>query len=719
VYQAEPVQYVVALAAGRPLPGATPDAGGTNFAVSASGAHAVELCLFDGTAERRLELPQRSGSWWHGYVPGIGPGQLYGFRAHGPNQAAEGQRYNPSRLLLDPYARAISGPVVWHPSLFDHPEHAPAGWEASVCLAGVSTTADPAAGSAPFVPRSVVVDNAFDWADDRRPGTALADSVIYEVHLKGFSAAHPDVPPNLRGTYAGMAHPAVTEYLVALGVSAVELLPVHQFVSEPALAARGLTNFWGYNSIGFFAPHGAYSSAGDAGAQVNEFKSMVKALHSAGIEVILDVVYNHTAEGGTGGPTLCFKGLDNAAYYRLEPGDRSRYVSYSGTGNTLDASNPLALRLILDSLRYWVGEMGVDGFRFDLAPALSRHDHGYDPRSAFLSAIAQDPVLQGVKLIAEPWDATGPGYQLGNFPHPWSEWNDRYRGAARDYWQGHAWSSAQMGSLLAGSSELFESSHRPPSASINFVTAHDGFTLRDLVSYDRKHNRANGEDGRDGSDDNRSWNCGAEGETADPVVLAMRARQIRNLLTTLLVSQGVPMVLAGDELHRTQRGNNNPYCQDGPLTWLDWSPSDEAAALYEFTRNLIALRASHPVLRQTRFLTGRPAGAGQPPDVVWFAPDGQAMSEANWSAPGSGAFGMLLNGGVKSLLIVVNGSAEPVAVVLGDPGWVASYEVVVDTAGRWEGAWRRPGDQLKMPARSMAVARARPLAGPADSDQVD
>ncbi len=685
---------------GRAVPGATWNGQATNFAVSAGGADAVELCLFEGGVERRIALPARTGSVWHGAVAGVGPGQRYGFRASGPFEPSRGLWYNPGKLLLDPYARAISGTVAWHPSLFDgngaHPDD-----------------------TAPRVPRSVVIDAAFDWSGDRRPEVPWADTVVYELHVKGLTAAHPDVPPRLRGTYAGLAHPAVLEHLTTLGVTTVELLPVHHFVPEPAVVARGLTNYWGYCPIGYFAPHGPYAATGDGGSQVAEFKAMVKALHAVGLEVILDVVYNHTAEGGVDGPTLCHRGLDNTAYYRLAPGDPATYVDVTGTGNTLDARHPTALGLILDSLRYWVEGMHVDGFRFDLATALVRGEADFDEHAPLLEAVGNDPVLAGAKLVAEPWD-TGPGgYQLGRFPARWSEWNDRYRDGVRDFWRGRAWSAGDLGFRLTGSSDLYRAGGRLPTASINFVTAHDGFTLHDLVAYDRKHNLAYGEDGRDGTDDNRSWNCGAEGETADPVVLGLRRRQQRNLMATLLLSQGVPMLLAGDELDRTQRGNNNPYCHDGPLGWVDWTLDEHALELYEFTKRLIGLRRSSAVLRRNRFFddAGLLGDGTERPEIGWYAPGGAPMREGDWSTPGATALGMLLNGSPDSLLVLLNGAADAVRMVLPDLHWATAVTVVVDTAHWSEGMSLRPGASIDLESRSLVVcrvevdARARPPRG--------
>ncbi|MGQ0744352.1 MAG: glycogen debranching protein GlgX [Acidimicrobiales bacterium] len=693
--------------------GALWDGHGTKFTVSSRSAAAMDLCLLDpaGQTERRLAM-ERAEDCWHVRAEGVGPGQVYGFRAHGRWDPRSGMFFNPERLLIDPYARAIASGVA-------------DGGPMSVVVAPARSQSSPplSADSGAQAPTRVLPDSGLP-----RLGTALrrllhptpwADTVIYELHVKGFTAAHPDVPAALRGTYAGLAHPAVLEYLSTLGVTAVELLPVHHFVPEPALAPRGLTNYWGYCSIGYFAPHGPYSSAGDLGAQVQEFADMVSALHSVGLEVIVDVVYNHTAEGPADGRTLSFRGLDNAAYYRLDPHDAGRYQDLTGTGNTLDAGRPAGLRLIMDSLRYWVTEMGVDGFRFDLASALARGSGMFDPNAAFLLAVAQDPVLASVKLVAEPWDATSEGYQLGRFPPGWSEWNDRYRDAVRDYWRGQSPSPAEMGFRLTGSADLFAAAGRPPRASVNFVTAHDGFTLRDVVSYDRKHNRSNGEDGRDGVDHNRSWNCGAEGDTADPIVLACRRRQVRNFLVTLMVSQGVPMITAGDEMGRTQRGNNNAYCHDSPLGWLDWEPGEEGEELIAFTRELLALRRTRRVLRRKDYL-------GEA-DITWFDTRGTPMTPEMWSTPGSVPLGMVFQPvggpGGDGLLVFMNPQAEPVMMVpprSGGPGPAPDlrfdergggepkadpdrYPVLVDTSGRHLGRLLVSGLSYPVDARSALV----------------
>src|SRR5262245_40976664 len=612
--------------------GATFDGSGANFSLFSDVAERVELCLFDDDGhETRVDLSERSGYCWHGYLPGVGPGQRYGYRVHGAWAPAEGQRCNPAKLLLDPYARAIVGQVQWNEAVFpyhlDDPEGAP-------------NTAD----SASYVPRSVVVDPTFEWGHDRRPNTALHDTVIYELHVKGFTARHPEIPPELRGTYAGLAHPAAIEYLQRLGVTAVELMPVQQFVHDAHLVERGLRNYWCYNSIGFLAPHNEYASTVQPGAQVEEFRRMVRALHGAGLEVILDVVYNHTAEGNHLGPMLSFKGIDNAAYYRLVGDDRRYYLDYTGTGNSLNMRHPHVLQLIMDSLRYWVLEMHVDGFRFDLAATLARELHDVDRLSAFLDLVQQDPVVSQVKLIAEPWDIGDGGYQVGNFPPLWSEWNGKYRDTVRDFWRGETASLGEFASRLTGSSDLYASTGRRPYASVNFVTAHDGFTLRDLVSYNEKHNQANGEDNRDGESHNRSWNCGAEGPSDDPAVAALRARQMRNFLATLLLSQGVPMLVAGDELGRTQQGNNNAYCQDNEVSWLDWEGAD--LAQLEFVRRVIALVHGRPVFRRRGGFLGRPIHGAGVADIAWLTPDGEEMTEQHWQ-----------EGFAKSLVVFLNGQA--------------------------------------------------------------
>ena len=620
---------------GLPSPmGATLDTQGANFAVySASAARGeVKLCLFadDGT-ETQLPVDHRTGDVWHAYVPGVAAGQRYGYRLTGPWYPRGGVWANEHKLLLDPWAKAIDGAYDGDPAVV---AHAP----------NDRLTAD-GRDSAAHVPRSVVTDPAFDWGADKPPGYALGDSIIYETHVRGCTKQHPQVPEALRGTYAGLASAPMIAHLTSLGVTAVELMPVHQFAAEPTLLSMGLTEYWGYMTVGYFAPHGAYSSAGTRGQQVTEFKAMVKALHAAGLEVILDVVYNHTGEGNPDGPALAFRGLDNPTYYRLAPSDPSTYIDYSGTGNTVDAGQPEALRLMLSSLRYWVTEMHVDGFRFDLAAVLARQGTSIDRASAFLDLVYQDPVISQVKLIAEPWDATG-GYFLGQFPPMWSQWNDQYRGAIRDWWRAQA-GIGTLASRLAGSADVFQAPDLSPESGINYLTCHDGFTLADLVSYDAKHNQANGQNNTDGSDDNRSWNCGAEGPTTDPAIGALRARQRRNFLATLLVSQGVPMLCGGDEIGRTQQGNNNAYCQDNATTWYDWGGSQgldqERSDLLAFTRLAVGLRRAHPVFRRRTFFLGQQPPTGHGDDIEWLWLDGTPMTPSLWNS-GSLALGMWLNG---------------------------------------------------------------------------
>jgi isoamylase len=623
---------------GRPFPlGATWDGSGTNFSIFSEHADCVELCLFDDDDnETRIEMTGRRALNWHCYLPDVGPGQRYGYRVHGRYSPQEGHRFNPAKLLIDPYAKAIDGVVDWahDANVLPYVPDPEAGEEADLEL----DDEDDAAA----MPRSVVIDDAFSWEGDRPPRIPFADTVIYETHVKGFTMRHPGVREDLRGTYAGLASEAAIDYLVDLGVTAVELLPVHHISDESFLAERGLRNYWGYSTIGYLAPHSEYAATGRRGEQVREFKGMVKALHRAGIEVILDVVYNHTAEGNHLGPMLAFKGIDNASYYRLVPDDPHHYMDFTGTGNSLNPVHPSVLRLIMDSLRYWVADCHVDGFRFDLASALAREFFDVDRLSAFFDVIHQDPVLSQVKLIAEPWDVGPGGYQVGNFPVLWSEWNGVYRDTMRDYWRGFA-NRGSFAERLSGSSDLYESDGREPFASINFITAHDGFTLRDLVSYNEKHNEANRENNQDGTDDNRSWNCGVEGETDDPAVLALRARQQRNFLITLLVSQGTPMLLGGDEMNRTQHGNNNGWCQDNELSWFDWGDDPEAERMRAFTRRLIRLRHEHCVFRRESFLRGQELKGSGLPDVWWFRTDGLKMTRRDWQG-GEHALGMFLNG---------------------------------------------------------------------------
>jgi glycogen operon protein len=654
---------------GAPFPlGPTWDGAGTNFSLYSENAERVELCLFDAEdREERIELLQQTAHNWHAYLPAVGPGQRYGYRVHGPWEPKAGHRFNAAKLLIDPYAKAVEGPIrfeqarvlAYAPGREDVPDDE---------------------DSAPAIPRCIVIDESFDWEGDAPLGRRWAETVIYELHVKGFTKLMDGVRDDLRGTYAGLASEAAIAYLRDLGVTAVELLPVHHIADEHHLAEKGLANYWGYSTIGFLAPHAAYAATGARGEQVREFKGLVKALHRAGIEVILDVVYNHTAEGNHLGPTLGFKGVDNAAYYRLQPDDPRHYMDFTGTGNSLNPVNPSVLRLIMDSLRYFVIECHVDGFRFDLASALARELYDVDRLSAFFDVIHQDPVLSQVKLIAEPWDVGPGGYQVGNFPILWSEWNGMYRDTMRDFWRGHT-AVAEFARRFTGSSDLYQDDGRHPSASVNFVTCHDGFTLRDLVSYDRKHNEANLEDNRDGSDDNRSWNCGVEGETDDPDVTRLRDRQTRNFLATLLLSQGTPMLLAGDELRNTQSGNNNAYCQDNALSWLDWELDDPDRSMHEFTKRLLRLRAEHPVFRRSAFLTGEERQESGAPDVWWFRPDGRRMTQADWSRGDAFALGAFLNG---AEIPTLNENGEPVV----DESFIVLFN-----------AWREPVTFVLPPAR--------------------
>ena len=708
---------------GAPYPlGATWDGHGVNFALFSEHAAAVDLCLFqDGDPPReraRVRLTERTDHVWHVYLPDARPGLLYGYRVHGPHDPARGHRFNPAKLLIDPYARAIAGEVQWHEAIHGYRPDDPSG-----------ETPD-ARDSAPFVPKSVVVDPAFEWRGDRPPRTPWHHTVIYEAHVKGFTARHPEVPPPLRGTYAGLATPAAIAHLTRLGVTAIELLPVHHRVSEGPLAARGVSNYWGYNTIGYLAPDSRFSSAGALGGQVAEFKGMVRALHRAGIEVILDVVFNHTGEGNHRGPTLSLRGIDNRSYYRLRPDDPREYLDYTGCGNTLDTTQPAALQLLMDSLRYWVLEMHVDGFRFDLAAALARERHDVNRRSTFFDVIHQDPVISQVKLIAEPWDLGEGGYQVGNFPAGWAEWNDKYRDTVRRYWRGETGQLPELGSRLTGSSDLYEGSGRRPHASVNFVTAHDGFTLADLVSYEAKRNEANGEDGRDGTDENFSWNCGVEGPTDDPAVIALRERQMRNFLATLLLSQGVPMLCAGDESGRTQAGNNNAYCQDGDLTWLRWDLGPAAMRQLEFTRRLIGLRLGQPVFHRRSFFNGRATGDAPGKDLTWLRPDGEELLGDEWH-DGGRCFGMRLAADAfeeldergervcgDTFLVLLNADPEPAPFVLPAERPGAAWEAVVDTRDWEPGAGRvfRPGDRYPLEGRSLAVLRL--AAGPGEAEGV-
>ena len=686
--------------------GATPGEGGTNFAVASGVADGMLLCLFDEAgAETQIPLRDYDAGVWHGFVPGIGAGQAYGYRATGPYDPARGVRCNPAKLLLDPYAHAFSGSVTFGPEVLGY--------------AGGDPDAPSAADSAASMPRSLVVaDNPLRWREGARPRHRFSDTIIYELHVKGFTMRHPGIPPELRGTYAGLGHEAALAHLTDLGVTAVELLPVHESVPEAFLLQRGLTNYWGYNTIGYFAPHQAYSAAvraGKPGGQVDEFKAMVDALHGAGLEVLLDVVFNHTAEADHLGPTLCFRGLDNPAYYRLEAGDPRHYVDTTGCGNSLNAGNPVTLQLIMDSLRYWLTQMHVDGFRFDLATTLGRQDGSFEQVSAFFDLVSQDPVVSRAKLIAEPWDVGQfDSYDLGRFPPLWREWNGKYRDTMRDFWRSHDVGLREFATRFCGSSDLYAGEHRRPTASVNLITVHDGFTLRDLVSYDGKHNEANGESNRDGTSDNRSWNCGAEGPAADPAILALRARQSRAMLATLLLSFGVPMMLGGDELGRTQQGNNNAYCQDNEISWVDWSQPD--TELQAFASRLVAFRKRHPVFRRRRFLAGAEAS-----ELRWFTPSGTEMTDGDWSDESALAIALYLDGsddpdraadGTPLLdddfLVLVNAWWEPLEFVLPSTRERAAWHVEVDTydltsATGSAAAVRDAGDRVAVGPRSLAV----------------
>lgn len=692
---------------GSPYPlGATFDGQGTNFALFSEAAEKVELCLFDEDGnEERILLEEVDAFVWHGYLPAVQPGQLYGYRVHGAYDPTQGQRFNPNKLLLDPYAKSVAGRIEWGQPLFGYDFGDPDSRNDE--------------DSAAQMVKGVVVNPFFEWAGDRLPKTPYAQTVIYEAHVKGLTQLHPDVPEELRGTYAAIAHPAVIEHLAHLGVTAIELMPVHQFVYDSTLEEKGLSNYWGYNTLAFFAPHNDYSSSGQHGQQVQEFKAMVRALHAAGIEVILDVVYNHTAEGNHMGPMLSMRGIDNEAYYRLEE-DKRYYTDYTGTGNSLNAGNPHALQLIMDSLRYWVTEMHVDGFRFDLASTLAREFYDVDRLAAFFELVQQDPIVSQVKLIAEPWDVGPGGYQVGNFPPQWTEWNGKYRDTVRDFWRGEPQALGEFASRLTGSADLYEHSGRRPVASINFVTAHDGFTLRDLVSYNEKHNEANGEDNNDGESHNRSSNHGVEGPTDDETINRVRARQQRNFLATLLLSQGVPMIAHGDELGRTQDGNNNGYAQDNEITWVDWESADRP--LVEFTAAVARLRRAHPTFRRSRFFDGRPVRSDdgeRVPDVVWLRPDGRRMEPEDWDSGFGLAIGMFLNGqGIRekdrrgqpvtdqNFLVYFHSGSEAIDAVLPDERHGRGWEVAVDTAGdRAGGDPIDAGAPVTLEANSLLVLR--------------
>jgi glycogen operon protein len=690
---------------GRPYPlGATWDGSGVNFALFSEHAERVELCLFDAAGTRELEriaLPEQTDQVWHGYLPEVRPGQLYGYRVHGPYHPESGQRFNPNKLLIDPYARAIVGGLAWSDAHY-----------------GYRTNADSlpdSRDSAPGMPKCKVVDPAFTWGDDRPPNVPWHDTVIYEAHVKGLTQQHPEVPPALRGTYAGLATPPMIEHFKQLGVTAIELLPVHAALDDRFLVEKGLRNYWGYNSIGYFAPDLRYAASG----KIQEFKTMVKTLHAHGIEVILDVVYNHTAEGNHLGPTLSFRGIDNQAYYRLVSHDPRYYMDYTGCGNTLNMMHPRVLQLIMDSLRYWVLEMHVDGFRFDLAAALARELHEVDRLGAFLDIIHQDPVLSRVKLIAEPWDLGEGGYQVGNFPVGWTEWNGKYRDSVRDFWKGEGGLIGDLAFRLTGSSDLYAHNGRRPYASINFITCHDGFTLEDLVSYNQKHNEANGENNLDGENHNRSWNCGEEGPSTDPGIRALRRRQKRNLLATLFLSQGVPMLTAGDELGRSQSGNNNAYCQDNGISWLDWDFDKQDEKFIAFVRTLIQLRARHPIFRRRRFFQGRRLRGDRVKDIVWLNPDGEEMSEEEWRQAFARCLGVYLAGDNlpetdargrqvrdDDFLLLINAHHEAIAFRLPDYRAGKTWQLLIDTLEEELSALPRPcrpGERLRLEGRSLCL----------------
>lgn len=687
--------------------GATYDGNGTNFALFSEGAERVELCFFgDRGKETRVDLVDVDAFVWHAYLPNIGPGQRYGYRVHGAYDPRSGQRFNPNKLLLDPYAKAVSGQVQWNQSVFGYDFGAPDSRNDE--------------DSASSMMKGVVVNPYFDWGGDRQPKTPYSETFIYEAHVKGLTKLHPAIPEEIRGTYSALAHPAIIEHLKKLGVTAIELMPVHQFVNDSTLQEKGLSNYWGYNTIAFLAPQNTYSAQGDRGQQVQEFKGMVRALHAAGIEVILDVVYNHTAEGNHLGPTLSMKGIDNAAYYRLEDKDKRYYTDYTGTGNSLNVGNPHALQLIMDSLRYWVLEMHVDGFRFDLAATLAREFYDVDRLATFFELVQQDPVVSQVKLIAEPWDIGPGGYQVGNFPPQWTEWNGKYRDTVRDFWRGEPATLGEFASRLTGSADLYEHSGRRPVASVNFVTAHDGFTLRDLVSYNEKHNEANGEDNNDGESHNRSYNNGEEGPTDDPAILTQRARQQRNFIATLMLSQGVPMLLHGDELGRTQQGNNNGYAQDNEITWLDWETADQP--LIEFTAALAKLRKDHPTFRRQRFFNGRPVRreAGAPvPDIVWGRPDASQMQPEDWESGFGRAISVFLNGnGIRErdrrgqpitdnhFIVMFNAGDEPVDFTIPEVEFSPVWDLIIDTAGELAGGDPlQPGATVTVQPKSLVLLR--------------
>jgi glycogen operon protein len=698
--------------------GATYDGAGTNFSLFSEIADKVELCLIDDDdTETRINLDEVDGYVWHAYLPGVGPGQRYGFRVHGPFEPAAGHRCDPSKLLLDPYGKAFHGDFDFSQALFSYDmefvnrEGAGPG----------ETGTPPMVDSLGHTMTSVVINPFFDWAFDRAPRTPYHETVIYEAHVKGMTQTHPAIPEELRGTYAGLAHPAIIEHLKSLNVTAIELMPVHQFMHDNRLLEMGLRNYWGYNTFGFFAPHHQYASSHEPGGAVGEFKAMVRTFHEEGIEVILDVVYNHTAEGNHMGPTINFRGIDNAAYYRLDDDDPRFYKDFTGTGNSLNARHPHTLQLIMDSLRYWVTEMHVDGFRFDLASTLAREFYDVDRLSAFFDLVQQDPVVSQVKLIAEPWDVGEGGYQVGNFPGLWTEWNGKYRDTVRDYWRGEPATLGEFASRLTGSSDLYEATGRRPSASINFVTCHDGFTLHDLVSYNEKHNEANGENNQDGESHNRSWNCGVEGPTDDPDVLALRARQMRNVLATLTVSQGTPMIAHGDEFGRTQQGNNNVYCQDSELSWMDWSLAEKNAELLAFARKATQLRTDHPVFRRRRFFEGRPMRRGdEVGDIAWLTPTGREMTQEDWDSGFDKCVAVFLNGNAirepnargervvdDSFLLCFNAHEDAVDFVIPDDDYGQEWTAELDTTeptGTTERVMKA-GEKIPLPGRSLLILR--------------
>jgi isoamylase len=712
VTAAQPTAVVQEVWRGKAYPlGATYDGSGTNFALFSEVAEKVELCLFDADGEQIdcVTMPEVDGFIWHCFLPGIEPGQRYGYRVHGPYDPSAGHRCNPNKLLLDPYSKAIDGVFDWNQSLFGY------------TFGDEDSRNDD--DSAASMPKSVVINPYFDWGVDRPPNHEYADSVIYEAHVKGLTQTHPDIPEQIRGTYAAVAHPVIIEHLQSLGITAIELMPVHHFANDSTLIEKGLSNYWGYNTIGFFAPDPKYTSSTTPGGQVQEFKAMVRALHEAGIEVILDVVYNHTAEGNHMGPTVSMRGIDNAAYYRLVDDDKRYYMDYTGTGNSLNVGHPHSLQLIMDSLRYWVTEMHVDGFRFDLASTLAREFYDVDKLSTFFELVQQDPTVSQVKLIAEPWDVGPGGYQVGNFPPQWTEWNGKYRDTVRDFWRSEPATLDEFAYRLTGSADLYEHTARRPVASINFVIAHDGFTLRDLVSYNEKHNDANGEGNNDGESHNRSWNCGVEGPTDDPEILALRARQERNFLTTLLLSQGVPMICHGDELGRTQGGNNNGYCQDNEITWIDWNSVD--TGLLEFTRDVSALRAAHPVFRRRRFFSGKPVGRGRgpagAPDIAWFTPEGTEMTGEDWGSGFAKSVTVYLNGhGIPDLdtrgqpviddsfVLFFNAHYEPLEFTVPPAEFGPSWTVVLSTDGVEKGTEVAAAGSVTVDARATVVLQATP-----------